>query len=81
VIADLEAKRAACVRYGTELQDERANAAAAFHPTDRDRMSRSKRRDRGDGHCRPELSRNSNPSCSGSLSGDTVMPMTRNWNE
>jgi hypothetical protein len=35
----------------------------------------------GDGHCRPELSRNSNPSCSGSLSGDTAMPMTRNWNE
>src|SRR5262249_9734736 len=34
VIADLEAKRAACVKRGTELADERAAVALAAHTGD-----------------------------------------------
>jgi hypothetical protein len=34
VVAKLEAKRQACVRHGTDLQDERANVALAAHTGD-----------------------------------------------
>jgi hypothetical protein len=34
VVSDLEAKRAACVAYGTELADERGNVALAAHTGD-----------------------------------------------
>jgi chromosome segregation ATPase len=34
VVAQLEQKRSACVRHGTELQDERANVALSAHTGD-----------------------------------------------
>ena len=34
IVAELEAKRAACLRLGTELHDERANVALDAHTGD-----------------------------------------------
>jgi hypothetical protein len=34
IVAQLEAKRDACVQYGTELADERANVALSAHAGD-----------------------------------------------